>query len=68
MDLLYKSNKLKQRIKKTDFVNESCSTEIDLGKATERWFKKNKLKDNTFTPLDYPWLFSLESKVVFLLE
>jgi len=70
MDLLYKSNKQVQRVDKSEFINDACSTEIDLKKATKQWFEKNKKaplalnkRDSIFTTLDYPWLFNLVSKV-----
>jgi len=66
MDLLYKSNKNNKRVENIEFVNETCSTEINLQKATKEWYENKKRKDkksNIFTALDYPWLFNLISKV-----
>jgi hypothetical protein len=66
MDFLYKSNKQVKRVEKSEFVNDTCSTEIDLSRAAKHWFENNKNKNNkqnVFTALNYPWLFSLVSKV-----
>ena len=49
MDILYKCNKISKVVDKKDFINETCSSQIDLKRATEQWFKKNRRKnqDNT---------------------
>jgi hypothetical protein len=68
LDLLFKSNRRVGRVAAGDFINETCSNNLNLRFIAQQYFTKKKKskkgrETEKFVFLDYPWLFSTEAKV-----
>ncbi len=65
LEYLYKSNNVKQRVDKKEFVNETVSNNLNLNVIATQYynFKNKPANQRPFLILDFPWLFSTEAKV-----
>lgn len=63
LDYFYRSNLTVRRIPNSEFLNDTCSNQLNMQQIAFQYYKQRNQPNKPFLVLDFPWLFSTEAKV-----